>query len=89
MLFDGATHQPVDVLPDRRSTTLETWLRAHSGVEFVVRDGSATYAEAIRRGAPTAIEVADRWHLWHLRREALIDCGEVGDLRLRPVAAGR
>nr|WP_280414326.1 ISL3 family transposase [Nocardia carnea] len=65
VLIDGATHQRVDVLPDRRSATLETWLRAHPGVEFVVRDGSATYAEAIRRGAPTAIQIADRWHLWH------------------------
>ncbi|MFI6313227.1 ISL3 family transposase [Nocardia fusca] len=89
VLIDGATHQRVDVLPDRRSATLETWLRAHPGVEFVVRDGSATYAEAIRRGAPTAIQIADRWHLWHVRREALIDCGEAEDLRLRPVAAGR
>lgn len=30
-----------------------------------MRDGSATYAEAIRRGTPTAIQIADRWHLWH------------------------
>ncbi|MGW5751646.1 ISL3 family transposase [Nocardia rhamnosiphila] len=65
VLIDAATHQRIDVLPDRRSATLETWLRAHPGVEFVVRDGSATYAEAIRRGAPTAIQIADRWHLWH------------------------
>lgn len=65
VLIDGATHQRVDVLPDRRSTTLETWLRGHPGVEFVVRDGSATYAEAIRRGVPTAIRIADRRHLWH------------------------
>lgn len=28
------------------------------------RDGSATYAEAIRRALPDAVQVSDRWHLW-------------------------
>ncbi|MBP2334723.1 transposase [Saccharothrix coeruleofusca] len=28
------------------------------------RDGSATYAEAIRRALPGAVQVSDRWHLW-------------------------
>lgn len=30
-----------------------------------MRDGSATYTEAIRRALPAAIQAADRWHLWH------------------------
>lgn len=36
------------------------------------RDGSATYAEAIRRALPNAVQVADRWHLWHNLREAAL-----------------
>ncbi len=28
------------------------------------RDGSATYAEAVRRALPGAVQVSDRWHLW-------------------------
>ena len=65
VLIDAVTHQRVDVLPDRKAATLAAWLRAHPGAEIVCRDGSATYAEAIRDGAPKAVQVSDRWHLWH------------------------
>ncbi|WP_425567039.1 ISL3 family transposase, partial [Sphaerisporangium flaviroseum] len=65
MLIDAVTHRRIDVLPDRKSATLITWLRAHPGVQVVCRDGSAAYAEAIRQGAPDAVQVSDRWHLWH------------------------
>jgi Transposase len=64
-LIDAATHQRVDVLTDRKAATLATWLREHPGAEIVCRDGSAAYAEAIRQGAPEAVQVSDRWHLWH------------------------
>jgi hypothetical protein len=40
-------------------------VRQHPGAEIVWRDGSAAYAEPIRQGAPQAVEVSDRWHLWH------------------------
>lgn len=62
----------IDVLPDRTAGTLEAWLREHPGVEVVCRDGSTTYAEAIRRALPDAVQVADRWHLWHNLCEAAL-----------------
>jgi transposase len=65
MVIDAVTHRRVDVLPDRKAATLTTWLREHPGAQIVCRDGSASYAEAIRQGAPTAVQVSDRWHLWH------------------------
>lgn len=43
---------------------MATWLREHPGAEYVCRDGSATYAEAIRQALPEAVQVSDRWHLW-------------------------
>lgn len=65
VLIDAATHDRIDVLPDRKSDTLTAWLRARPGVGIVVRDGSTTYAEAVRRALPAAQQVSDRWHLWH------------------------
>ncbi|NED53861.1 ISL3 family transposase [Micromonospora aurantiaca] len=72
VVIDAESHERIDVLPDRTADTLEAWLRAHPGVEVVCRDGSATYAEAIRRALPAAVQVADRWHLWHNLCEAAL-----------------
>nr|WTB34931.1 ISL3 family transposase [Streptomyces sp. NBC_00830] len=65
ILIDVVTHARVDVLPDRTAQTLIAWLRDHSGVEIVCRDGSATYAQAVTDALPDAAQVSDRWHLWH------------------------
>lgn len=65
LIIDAVTRRRIDVLPDRLGATLATWLRQHPQVQVVCRDGSAAYAEAIRDGAPQAVQVSDRWHLWH------------------------
>ncbi|MEH0626514.1 ISL3 family transposase [Streptomyces stelliscabiei] len=75
VVIDAETHERIDVLPDRTADTLEAWLRRHPGIEVVCRDGSATYAEAIRRALPDAVQVGDRWHLWKNLCEAAL--GEV------------
>ncbi|GGV73942.1 hypothetical protein GCM10010277_87870 [Streptomyces longisporoflavus] len=72
VIIDAETHERIDVLPGRTADTLEAWLREHPGIEIVCRDGSATYAEAIRRALPDAVQVTDRWHVWHNLCEAAL-----------------
>ena len=54
---------PIDLLPDRTVETVSAWLKKHPSIHTISRDGSSEYASAIKKGAPQAREVSDRWHL--------------------------
>ncbi|GGY13288.1 transposase [Streptomyces minutiscleroticus] len=64
LLVDADSRLPIEVWDTREAEPLTAWLRAHEDVEVVCRDGSSTYRRAIRAGAPQAVQVSDRFHLW-------------------------
>ena len=61
----------IDLLPDRDAATVKMWLDKHPGVELISRDGSPSYARAATESAPSAQQVADRWHLLKNVREPI------------------
>jgi len=71
LLVDVETRRPVDILDERSAESFAAWLQAHSGTELVCRDRGGCYADGAAQGAPGAIQVADRWHLWHNLGEAV------------------
>jgi transposase len=70
VLIDAETGRRIDVVQGRTADVAEQWLRDHPGVEVVCRDGSGAYGEAVREALPGAVQVSDRWHLWHGLGEA-------------------
>jgi transposase len=63
IIVDLEKNEVIDLLPDREAKTLITWLKLHSSVETVSRDGSSTYASAITEADDKIVQIADRWHI--------------------------
>ena len=71
IIVDLQQQCPIDLLSNREADTVVAWLKAHPEVKLISRDRSGSYADAARRGAPQAVQVADRWHLLKNLREVL------------------
>lgn len=71
IMVDLERHRVADLLPDREPRGLAAWLERHPTIEFISRDRAGGYADGATRGAPRAIQVANRFHLLKNLTEAL------------------
>lgn len=63
ILVDLDQRRPIALLNGRDAKSLGEWLSRHPGIEILSRDRSSVYKSGMSQGAPTAIQVADRFHL--------------------------
>jgi transposase len=71
ILVNLEDHRGIDLLPERSVESIAAWLAPPPTITVVWRDRSALYADGMRRGAPQAVQVVDRFHLVKNLREAL------------------
>lgn len=65
IVCDLQTRKPIALLTNRTVQEVANWLQKYPSIQIVTRDGSAEFAKGIREGRPNAIQITDRWHLFH------------------------
>lgn len=63
----------VTLLPDREVATVQAWLAAHPSITVLSRDRGGGYGEAAAKALPSAVQVADRWHLMENASTAFLE----------------
>ncbi len=63
MLLDLEQLQAIGLLPVRSAESFAQWLALHPEVKVITRDRSSLYADGGRQGAPSAVQITDRYHL--------------------------
>ena len=89
IICDIERRRTIDLLPDREGGTVADWLAAHPEVEIVCRDRGSGYREGAAKGAPQALQIADRWRLLENATAAFVEGVKrhMGDLR-RAITGG-
>ncbi|MDR1641435.1 MAG: ISL3 family transposase [Clostridiales bacterium] len=99
VIWDLNTHTLLAMLDGRDGEPLKEWLMAHPKVRLIARDRASAFASAIYAVRPSAIQVADKFHLVKniidrardiinkaLPKEIFIKCGAILDKAPKRVA---
>ncbi|MFZ6146993.1 transposase [Enterococcus avium] len=62
-LVDFETGEIIDLLESRETKEVSIWLKQFPQLEIIARDGSRSYANAIKDAHPQSLQVSDRFHL--------------------------
>ena len=63
IIANAETHEPIDILPNRRKETVKDYLSKHGAdVEIVVMDMNPSFKAAVRKALGQPVIVADRFH---------------------------
>lgn len=62
-MVDIDTHRIIDMIPSREHQDVVDWLKTFPNLTLISRDGSISYAKAIKEAHPHATQVSDRFHL--------------------------
>lgn len=63
VIVDQHSHRTIALLDCRSGEELDNYLLKNQQIQFVTRDGSVSYGDAIRRCLPNAIQISDKFHL--------------------------
>lgn len=73
VVVDQHSHQTIALLDCRSGEELDNYLLENQQIQFVTRDGSAIYADAISRCLPGVIQISDKFHLIKKMLDMLVD----------------
>lgn len=63
IIANAETHEPIDILPNRRLQTIKTYLQTYGqDVEIVVMDMSNSFRAAVQQALGKPVIIADRFH---------------------------
>lgn len=57
------TRKVIDLIESREVEVVTEWLKKFKNINFFNRDGSYTYAKAISKSHPNAVQISDYFHL--------------------------
>lgn len=73
-MVDLSTGRVIDIIESRDKDEVVAWLSQFPNLKYVSRDGSYTYASAIRKAHPNAHHISDRFHLVKNLTDAITQC---------------